>query len=196
MKAIILAGGRNTRLKKDIEDIPKTLLKAGNETILERQINALKKAGLSEKDILVITGYKHEMIEKIYTNTLFNDIFEQTNNGYGVYIGLKHLFETLMIPEHEEILIFDGDLIYDVDLINQIFNFGKKNVFVSKPIEYSPNLKDEIFIVNENHDVLEMNIPVKGQIFDEKYKEKELFTYLGIVKLSTDMARKLMDSLR
>ena len=51
MIAIILAAGINSRLKNEI-DIPKTLLKVGNSTILERQINALINAGIKKEDIL------------------------------------------------------------------------------------------------------------------------------------------------
>jgi len=62
MKAVILAAGYNSRLK-DIIDIPKTLLKIGSSTILERQINALINAGFAKQDIFVVAGYKHEMIK-------------------------------------------------------------------------------------------------------------------------------------
>jgi len=46
MKAAILAGGKGTRLGKITKNIPKPMIKIGDLTVLEHQINLLKKDGI------------------------------------------------------------------------------------------------------------------------------------------------------
>ena len=64
MKAIILAGGLGTRLKPFTEIIPKPLLPIGEKSILEIQIEHLKKHGFNE--IYLATNYKSEYIENFF----------------------------------------------------------------------------------------------------------------------------------
>ena len=46
MKAIILAAGKGERLQPFTKDIPKSLLRIDDQTILENQINHLKKCDI------------------------------------------------------------------------------------------------------------------------------------------------------
>jgi NDP-mannose synthase len=64
MKAVILAGGLGTRLKPFTEIIPKPLLPIGEKSVLEIQIENLKKSGFEE--IFLATNYKSDYIEKFF----------------------------------------------------------------------------------------------------------------------------------
>jgi NDP-sugar pyrophosphorylase family protein len=64
MKAVILAGGLGTRLRPFTEVIPKPLLPIGEKSVLEIQIEALKKHGFDE--IYLATNYKSEYIENFF----------------------------------------------------------------------------------------------------------------------------------
>jgi len=66
MKAIILAAGRATRLLPLTKENPQCLLKIGTKTILEKQIDYIKKAGI-EVDANFILGHPFETIESIKT---------------------------------------------------------------------------------------------------------------------------------
>jgi len=63
IKAVVLAAGFGTRMKTEK---PKVLHRVGSETILGRIISSLKKTGI--KDIVIVVGYKAEMIEKEFKN--------------------------------------------------------------------------------------------------------------------------------
>lgn len=80
-KAIIVAAGLGSRLGDLTKDIPKSLLKIGKDTIIERNINTLKKNGI--EDIGIVVGYKKEKIMELlgdgYTY-IFNPFYENTNN--------------------------------------------------------------------------------------------------------------------
>lgn len=62
MKAIILAAGRGSRMKNMTDERPKCLVELNGKTLLERQLTALRAAGI--KDIGIVTGYKREMLQK------------------------------------------------------------------------------------------------------------------------------------
>ena len=64
MKAVILAGGLGTRLRPFTEIIPKPLLPVGEKSVLEIQIEALKKYGFNQ--IFLATNYKSKYIEKFF----------------------------------------------------------------------------------------------------------------------------------
>ena len=56
--AIILAGGKGTRMKTDA---PKVMCEVIFEPMIKYVVDAVKDAGA--EDICVITGYKHEIVE-------------------------------------------------------------------------------------------------------------------------------------
>mgnify|MGYP000854638102 CR=1 FL=1 len=60
-KAVILAGGLGHRLKPFTEVIPKPLLPIGESSVLEIQIDSLRKYGI--RDIYIATNYKSAFIE-------------------------------------------------------------------------------------------------------------------------------------
>ena len=57
-KALIIAAGLGSRLKKHTENLPKCMLDFGGKTLLQRQLDSYKKCGI--KDISLIRGYKKE----------------------------------------------------------------------------------------------------------------------------------------
>ena len=60
MKAIILAAGVGSRMKKYTKSLPKGMMKINGKTLIERQIQVLKTVGI--KKIIIVKGYKSEMI--------------------------------------------------------------------------------------------------------------------------------------
>lgn len=60
MKAVILAAGQGTRLKKYTENLPKGMLEFAGKTIIERQIETYQKCGIT--DIIVVRGFAADKI--------------------------------------------------------------------------------------------------------------------------------------
>ena len=68
MKAMILAAGFGKRLLPLTENLPKPLLKVGDQTLIERNINYLIKSGFSE---IVINASHHGDLLMEHVNNIF-----------------------------------------------------------------------------------------------------------------------------
>jgi len=77
VKAIIVAAGHDKRIEPLNDDIPKCLLDVKGKTILERQIENIRSCGIN--DIIIIKGYKQELIDIPNVKYYINPDFE--NNG-------------------------------------------------------------------------------------------------------------------
>ena len=86
MIGVILAAGMASRLRPLTDHSPKCLLKVGERCLLQRTVDALVANGVGE--LVVVTGYLHEMIEdflkKQYPDLnihfINNDVYQTTNN--------------------------------------------------------------------------------------------------------------------
>ena len=116
-KALIIAAGLGSRLKKHTENLPKCMLDFGGKTLLQRQLDSYKKCGI--KDISLIRGYKKEKINykgiKYYenkdykNNNILNSIFyaEEAINGNIIISYSDILFDSSVVQRTlEKITIF------------------------------------------------------------------------------------------
>ncbi len=77
MKAIILAAGRGSRMKKLTDELPKCLVELRGKTLLDWQLEALRAAGITE--IAIVTGYKREMLTNRGMFEFHNPRWAETN---------------------------------------------------------------------------------------------------------------------
>ncbi len=94
MKAIILAAGQGTRLKKYTENLPKGMLSFMGKTIIERQIEMYRKCGI--ENIIVVRGFAADKIAYKGVQYYENEDYANTN-----------MVESLMAAKSE----FDDDII-------------------------------------------------------------------------------------
>jgi dTDP-glucose pyrophosphorylase len=62
MKAVILAAGRGTRMRHLTDNQPKPMIDIGKELILEKIVDSIKGAGITE--FVIVTGYHANLIEQ------------------------------------------------------------------------------------------------------------------------------------
>jgi choline kinase len=77
MKTIIVAAGMGRRLSPYTDDRPKTLVEVNGRSILQRQVDAYRAAGVDE--INIVRGYMKEKIVVEGARTFDNDEFRQNN---------------------------------------------------------------------------------------------------------------------
>jgi choline kinase len=98
MKGIILAAGKGSRLNGTIGDKPKCLLRVGGQTLVERQIEALRDAGIA--DIVVVVGCQAEHVRRTCGKRITyieNTRFAQTNSLYSLWMARPLLYDGFVV---------------------------------------------------------------------------------------------------
>lgn len=99
MNAIILAAGMGTRLRPLTNEIPKCLVKVSGVPMVERQIQYLHEAGIT--DITLVSGYKAEKLDYLKTqfgvDIVFNERYDTCNNIYSLYKVLDRFGDTWIV---------------------------------------------------------------------------------------------------
>ncbi len=126
MKAVIMAGGKGTRIASITKDeIPKPMLTIGDKTILEHQIDCLKKSKIDE--IIIVIGHLGEKIKAYFNDgskfgikiTYFE---EDPKKPLGTAGSLYYLKEKIA----EDFILVFGDVFFSVDF-NKMIEFHKHN---------------------------------------------------------------------
>jgi len=125
--AVILCGGKGSRLGSLAKKIPKTLAKVQNHAILWFIINALKKNKFNH--FILPIGYKGKQIKKfIKKNKKFkNDNFDLVSTGVNTSIS-KRIYKIKNYIKSDNFLLLNGDAIFYSNL-NKIFNRHSKKKF-------------------------------------------------------------------
>lgn len=101
MKALILAAGQGTRLKKYTENLPKGMLRFMGKTIIERQIELYRNCGI--QDLIVVRGYAADQIPYEGVTYYTNEDYANTNMVESL-MAAKAEFDTDMIVSYSDIL--------------------------------------------------------------------------------------------
>ncbi len=174
-KALIIAAGLGSRLKKHTENLPKCMLDFGGKTLLQRQLDAYKKCGIT--NISLIRGYKKEKINykgiKYFENTdyrnnnILNSIFYAENiiNGNTIISYSDILFDPSVVQRAVD---SDHDISVVVDIDWRGYYVGRKD----HPISEAENV-----IFNSNNEVEKIGKINTG-------KEEVHGEFIGMIKLS------------
>lgn len=101
MKAIILAAGRGSRMKKLTDESPKCLVKLRGKTLLDWQLDAFKNAGISQ--IAIVTGYKRQLLANRGLEEFYNARWAETNMVSSLACANAWLMEGPCIVSYSDI---------------------------------------------------------------------------------------------
>ena len=113
MKAIILAAGSGTRLKKYTENLPKGMLSFMGKTIIERQIGIYRACGVN--NIVIVRGFAAEKIQYEGINYYTNEKYATTN-----------MVESLMEAKKEfddETIVSYSDVLFEPELLERMIDY-------------------------------------------------------------------------
>jgi choline kinase len=91
-KAVILAAGVGSRLRPLTDARPKCLLEVGRRTLIDHQLGALRRYGIT--DVTVVVGYLGEQVRSHVGDRaryLDNPRYEQTNSLYSLWLARDEL---------------------------------------------------------------------------------------------------------
>lgn len=121
--AIILAGGKGTRMKSER---PKVMCEVLFVPMIKYVLDAVREAGV--QDICVITGYEHKVVEN-YLKSVDSDIktalqSPQLGTGHAV----MQARDFIIAHQNDDILILNGDgPLMDSYTVNKAYNYHKDN---------------------------------------------------------------------
>lgn len=118
MKAIILAGGKGTRLKPYTYVLPKPLVPVGERPILAILVEQLKKSGIV--DLVFCVNHMAELIMAYFGNGEKFGVsieYSMEERPMGTIAPLKLLKD---LPEN--FLLMNGDLLTDIDFMD-LYNY-------------------------------------------------------------------------
>jgi len=124
MRAIILAGGRGTRLRPFTASFPKPLVPVGDKPVVELLIRSLLCHGIC--DVTLSLGYLSELVQayfqhrqRLLTKLKLTYVIEEEPSGTaGSLARVDGLNETF--------LVMNGDLLTDLDF-NDLIRFHREN---------------------------------------------------------------------
>lgn len=126
MKAVLLCAGKSTRTYPLTLTRPKPLLKVANKTILQHAIEQLSQLPIEE--LIIITGYKKEMIEEhaeklrqklgLSFGITFIEQKEQMGTGHALLQAKQKLASTDKIAD--KFMVINGDDFYFADDLKRL----------------------------------------------------------------------------
>tara|TARA_B100000787_G_scaffold166006_1_gene150619 strand:- start:4853 stop:5659 length:807 start_codon:yes stop_codon:yes gene_type:complete len=188
--AVILCGGKGTRLGALGKKVPKTLVKVQNKEILWYILNHLKKNGFT--DIILPLGYKGDQIKLfLKKNNNFGLNIKAINTGVKINIG-KRLYLISEKIVSDNFLLINGDAIFRLDLKKIYEDHCKKKfgvTFLCGEVTYSygsigvRNNK----IVDFKRNLIFESLKVRNN------KKYNAFNYTGMAVIKTDLLKKFRE---
>ena len=184
VKAVILAAGCAPRLRPYSDDTPKALLPVAGVPILRRAITSLMRAGCDQ--FVICTGYLEPMIRDavagwfpgLDVTFVTNPDFRTTNNAASLLLARAHL-------EPHGFLLLDGDVVFDVGVIEELVERGPDCVAVRSVGELG---LEEVKVTADVHDralAIGKHVPVRSAMGES----------VGIALFSAATGRKLFAAL-
>lgn len=142
MIAIILAGGKGTRLPESAKHIPKALVSINNKAVIQHQLDLLLKHGIT--DVIFALGFRHDhIIDHIKGKHRFVVEKEPLGTGGAIKFASQGLTEPF--------LVLNGDILSDFDFGAFIRCFEeKKDLKGSLGLIWMENAKDYGLVLHDN----------------------------------------------
>lgn len=186
MKVLILAAGQGTRLKKYTENLPKGMLLFQGKTIIERQIELYRSAGIDK--IIIVKGFAADAI-------CYEGVTYYTNAEY----ACTNMVESLMAAKEEfddDILVSYSDILFAGQMLQGMLRADGDYV-VAVDDDWKKYWKARYGRVN--FDTESMSIDAESNIVSLGLENPPLdeidARYVGLLKFSRQGMKKIVEIL-
>ena len=176
MKAVILAAGQGTRIRSVHGEHPKCLIEVDNATILDHQLEALYKAGIT--DVVMVVGYEKEQIINHVRSRKLNHVqrvqfienpaFAITNNIYSLWLALDWV-------RGDSFIVLNADVIFDADVLERAVQTNAPISMIIDPLWRDETMK----VIIHSDRVVQMSKKISREQFSG--------TYIGITIFSKEI---------
>jgi len=199
MQAVIICGGKGSRLKSTIGNAPKALVKFNKKENLKRQIEILKKNGI-KNFVFLVNNFEYEISHFLKINFKDKLIIHKDKDFYGtggcLYGAKKYL--------QKKFLIIYSDIYFNFNFNNFIKSSIKKKSLLSCVVHANDHLQDSDTvnldkdfyikkISKKNSGKNKINNAISGIYFaDKRFLSKFKFTKNKSYDLVNDIFVKLL----
>lgn len=124
MKAILLAGGRGTRISRYIGDCPKCILDIGGIPLIRHTVLLMLKNKIK---VSVVLGYNKEQVkealEGLDVTYYYNPFYDVTNSIASLWFAKEELSE-------DDIIIANADVFMEQDILDVVINNEQDNMML------------------------------------------------------------------
>ena len=184
--AIILCGGKGSRLGVLGKRLPKSLVQVQKKEILWYIINILSKNKFSH--LILPTGYKGNVIKNFVKKKKFNLKIDCVETGKNSNIGFR-IAKVIKRIKTKNVLLLNGDAIFDLNIKSIYNNHTKKNfelTFLSSEITYQyGTIGTELGKIKDfRRNLVYDSLSIRGS---KKYKA---YNYCGMSIIKTNILKK------
>lgn len=175
MHFIILSAGQGARFGGDI---PKCLLEVGDETLLERHFDSMRKLGVKDCRVVIGSG-------GIWTPVQQDNVRAKVNKSGGLTIVNNDSLEThsaaslaaAFFDLKYDLLVVDGDIFYSNRVVLELARQEKTTIVVNKTATGSGGSRVLLQVTEKPHG-----------LFAEEISEATVsdYVYSGMMKICTD----------
>lgn len=165
MKAVILAGGKGTRISEETSRVPKPMVEIGGRPLLWHLLKIFSVSGI--KDFIICAGYKSDVIKRYFLEyRLLNSDFSVSLKGGGVVVlnpaaddwnvtiidtGLEsktgeRIRRVLPYIQEEEFVLAYGDTLADINVCEIIDLHRSKKADVTMTASVGQNSVGNVFV--------------------------------------------------
>lgn len=181
-KVILLVAGEGKRLRPFTLDRPKCMVEVDGISLIDRQISVLNSEGLD--NILLIGGYKSEMLKKDGMKLKINPRYYETNMVWTLFSAEEEL--------DGDVIVSYGDIVYSRKILQALLN-SKADIAVTIDENWENYWRTRI--EDPLQDAETLKLQKNGSISEIGQKPKELSEiegqYMGLMKFSSKGVRKL-----
>lgn len=180
IKVIIIAAGMSARLMELTDDKPKCMLDIGGKTILQRHIETFNQCGIEE--IIVIRGYKKEVINYTGVKYIYNQNYRRNN-----------ILESLMYAESDmdgEFIATYSDILFKRSVVEKLLE-SKADISIVVDTSWKSHYKNRFqHPIEEAEKVIVSNSKVVG--IGKTINPNEAYgEFIGLVRFSSTGAEIL-----
>ena len=182
LKVVILAAGEGTRLRPYTLDRPKCMVEIDGVSLIDRQLEVLKSEGIG--DIVIIGGYKSEMLKRGDIKLKVNDRYFETNMVWTLFSAEEEL--------EGDIIVSYGDIVYSKNILKALIK-SKADIAVTIDMKWEGYWRER----NENplDDAETLKLRKDGTISEIGQKPSSLEEiegqYMGLMKFSSEGVRQI-----
>ena len=150
MKAVILAGGRGSRISFYTHKIPKPMVKIGNKPMLIHIIDIFMYYGI--KDILIAAGYKSKIIKSFFSKNIKYQNVKVVNTGINSMTGDRIAKLKNYLKKEDNFLLTYGDGVCNLN-VNRLIKFHLKHGKIATVTAVRPTVKFGEINIGKNNSV-------------------------------------------